>query len=123
MNALIITLGILTFIAALAVIILVAMQDGKKGMSGVITGSNGGSYYDRNKSGSKEAKLSKATAIACVAFAVLVLALFLAQYEPSDEASTEDTSAAESSTEVSAASESESAESEIEESASAAVSE
>lgn len=86
-NALIWTLGILTVIAAIAVIVLVALQNSKKGMSGVITGGNGGSYYDRNKSSSKEAVLNKATITACVVFALLVLSLFIAQYEPDDESS------------------------------------
>lgn len=124
MNALIITLGILTFFAALAVVVLVAMQNSKKGMSGVITGGNGGSYYDRNKSGTKEARLNKLTIWACIIFAVLVLLLFLAQYEPADETSKGDTSKAETSkTEVSNTSEEEKAESEVEESANDAVSE
>ena len=123
MNALIITLGILTFIAAVAVVVLVALQDSKKGMSGVITGGNGGSYYDRNKSSSKEAKINKITIGACIAFALLVLALFFAQYEPKDETSKNETSKNETSkTEVSNTSEEEKAESEVEESASDAVS-
>ncbi len=80
MNALQITLGILALIAAAVVIVMVAgFQTGKKGMSGVISGGNGGSYYERNKSSSKEATYSKVTLIACIVFAVLVLALFLSQ--------------------------------------------
>ncbi len=86
-NPLLWTLGILTVLAAIAVIVLVALQNSKKGMSGVITGGNGGSYYDRNKSSSKEAVLNKVTIIACVVFALLVLSLFIAQYEPDDESS------------------------------------
>jgi len=86
-NALIWTLGILTVLAAIAVIVLVALQNSKKGMSGVITGGNSGSYYERNKSTSKEATLNKITIIACVVFALLVLSLFIAQYEPDDESS------------------------------------
>lgn len=86
-NALIWTLGILTVLAAIAVIVLVALQNSKKGMSGVITGGNSGSYYERNKSTSKEATLNKITIIACVVFALLVLSLFIAQYEPGDESS------------------------------------
>ena len=93
MNALTWTLGIIAFVAALAVIVLIAFfNNGKKGMSGVITGGNGGSYYERNKSSSKEAFINKLTIIACVVFALSVLALFFAQYEPKDETSKNETS-------------------------------
>ena len=93
MNALTWTLGIIAFVAALAVIVLIAFfNNGKKGMSGVITGGNGGSYYERNKSSSKEAFMNKLTIIACVVFALSVLALFFAQYEPKDETSKNETS-------------------------------
>lgn len=93
MNALTWTLGIIAFVAALAVIVLIAFfNNGKKGMSGVITGGNGGSYYERNKSSSKEAFINKLTIIACIVFALSVLALFFAQYEPKDETSKNETS-------------------------------
>ncbi len=104
-NALIWTLGILTVIAAIAVIVLVALQNSKKGMSGVITGGNGGSYYDRNKSSSKEAVLNKITIAACVVFALLVLSLFIAQYEPDDESSAKPNNTSKDVSEVSEVSE------------------
>ena len=88
MNALLYILGGIALAAALVVIVLIAFfNNGKKGMSGVISGGNGGSYYERNKSSSKEAFFNKLTVIACVVFAVSVLALFFAQYEPKDETS------------------------------------
>ena len=104
-NALIWTLGILTVIAAITVIVLVALQNSKKGMSGVITGGNGGSYYDRNKSSSKEAVLNKITIAACVVFALLVLSLFIAQYEPDDESSAKPNNTSKDVSEVSEVSE------------------
>lgn len=104
-NPLLWTLGILTVLAAIAVIVLVALQNSKKGMSGVITGGNGGSYYDRNKSSSKEAVLNKVTIIACVVFALLVLSLFIAQYEPDDESSAKPNNTSKDVSEVSEVSE------------------
>lgn len=93
MNALTWILGGISLAAAIAVVVLVAFfNDGKKGMSGVITGGNGGSYYDRNKSSSKEGLINKLTITACIVFAVSVLALFFAQYEPADETSESETS-------------------------------
>ena len=74
-------------------------------MSGVITGGNGGSYYDRNKSSSKEAVLNKVTIAACVVFALLVLSLFIAQYEPDDESSAKPNNTSKDVSEVSEVSE------------------
>ncbi len=93
MNALIWILGGISLAAAIAVIVLIAFfNNGKKGMSGVITGGNSGSYYERNKSTSKEGFINKLTIAACIVFAVSVLALFFAQYDPADETSKNETS-------------------------------
>lgn len=104
MNVLTLILALLTLADCILIIVLVALQNSKKGLSSVIAGGNGDSYYDRNKGLTKEEKLNKGTAAACIVLALLMLGLFLSQYKPSaDKPDTSDTSVTES-TDVSDAS-------------------
>ena len=97
MNVLTLILALLTLADCILIIVLVALQNSKKGLSGVITGGSGDSYYDRNKGLTKEEKLNKGTAVACIVLALLMLGLFLSQYKPSaDKPDTSDTSVTES---------------------------
>lgn len=97
MNVLTLILALLTLADCILIIVLVALQNSKKGLSGVIAGGNGDSYYDRNKGLTKEEKLNKGTAVACIVLALLMLGLFLSQYKPSaDKPDTSDTSVTES---------------------------
>lgn len=97
MNVLTLILALLTLADCILIIVLVALQNSKKGLSGVITGGSGDSYYDRNKGLTKEEKLNKGTAAACIVLALLMLGLFLSQYKPSaDKPDTSDTSVTES---------------------------
>ncbi len=97
MNVLTLILALLTLADCIVIIVLVALQNSKKGLSGVITGGNGDSYFDRNKGLTKEEKLNKGTAAACILLALLMLGLFLSQYKPSaDKPDTSDTSVTES---------------------------
>lgn len=97
MNVLTLILALLTLADCILIIVLVALQNSKKGLSGVIAGGSGDSYYDRNKGLTKEEKLNKGTAAACIVLALLMLGLFLSQYKPSaDKPDTSDTSVTES---------------------------
>ncbi len=97
MNVLTLILALLTLADCILIIVLVALQNSKKGLSGVIAGGSGDSYYDRNKGLTKEEKLNKGTAVACIVLALLMLGLFLSQYKPSaDKPDTSDTSVTES---------------------------
>ncbi len=70
-------IGILILAAALFLIVSVLLQSSKNHrMSGVVTGG-AETFFGKQKGKTIDAKLSKATAVIAVVFAVLVLALYL----------------------------------------------
>ena len=78
MSALNIILGIVLMLSAIFLIVAVLLQGkASKGLSGAIGGGNTDTYYGRNKSNSKQKKLSRLTMIVAIVFAVLVLVMFL----------------------------------------------
>lgn len=76
LNTLEIILGIILALLALGLVIVIAMQQSKKGGLGSIMGGSSDSYYGRNKARSKENVLKKLTVIFAVALAVLALILY-----------------------------------------------
>lgn len=75
LNAIDIILGIVTIFVAIAIIILVLMQEGKKkGMSGAISGGND-SYLSKGKTTTSQAKAKRFTFVLAIVFFVLVVVL------------------------------------------------
>jgi len=73
-------MGILEIISAIClilscvfIIIMVLMQDSKKGMSQALTGGSSESFYQKNSGRTKEARLAKATRTAAILFFVVTL--------------------------------------------------
>jgi len=73
-------MGILEILSAIClilscvfIIVMVLLQDSKKGMSQTITGGSTDNFYQRNSSRSKEAKLARATRTAAIMFFVVTL--------------------------------------------------
>jgi len=73
-------MGILEIISAIClilscvfIIIMVLMQDSKRGMSQTLAGGNSDNFYQRNQGRSKEAQLVKATRTAAILFFVVTL--------------------------------------------------
>lgn len=77
MNALHIVLTVIQVLAAVALVLVVLVQSGKSsGLSGVISGQSE-SFLSKNKSGSLDSKLSKATKWIAGVFIILTLVLNL----------------------------------------------
>ncbi len=63
-------------VVCLALIVIAMMQTkDDAGMSGTITGSSSGNFYEKNKGKTKEGKLKRWTIILAIAFAVMTIAL------------------------------------------------
>ncbi len=75
--------GILLIIACVVIILVVLVQDSKDpGMSSAITGSSNDSFYGKNGSRTREARLSRFTRIAAfLFFAVTFLVNILTVYK------------------------------------------
>ena len=73
-----IVLGIILCILAVALTVCVMLQAGKeKSLSGSIAGAGGESFFGKNKGKTNEKKLSLATTIITIVFAVVVIATFV----------------------------------------------
>jgi preprotein translocase subunit SecG len=71
-----ITAGVLLIIASIVIILVVLAQDSKEqGLTSAIGGGYNESFYEGNKSRTKDAKLSRFTKISAVAIMVITLAL------------------------------------------------
>lgn len=76
MNIVVTLLTVVFVIIAIAVTVLVLMQEGKSnGLSGSIGGGSSESYWGKNKSRSGEAKLAKFTSMLTVAFVLMAIVL------------------------------------------------
>lgn len=73
-------LGIILSVLAIALSVVVLLQDGKnkKGLSGAITGG-ADSFFGKNQTNKKEQVLSKITAIVAIVFVIVVLVSFVFQ--------------------------------------------
>lgn len=68
-------LVILYIIVCLVLTILCLMQSkDDEGLSGTITGSSTGNFYEKNKGKTKQGKMKKATIISAVLFFILTIA-------------------------------------------------
>ena len=77
MEVLTIVLGIILLVLAVALSILVMMQNGKdKKLSGAIAGGSD-SFYGKTKSSDRSRVLSLVTSIVAVVFVVLVFAMYI----------------------------------------------
>lgn len=75
-----IVLAILLFVSAIFLIVAVLIQSGKsKGVSGAITGGASETYFGKNKSKSRDKKLSLITAIVAIVFVVLAVVAYVTQ--------------------------------------------
>ena len=66
------------FVCALIIVAAVVLQKSNEGLSGTIAGGND-TYYNKDKSADLGKKLFKITMIACIVFAVAVLAAYILQ--------------------------------------------
>lgn len=74
MSALQIVFGVFLILLALAIIVLVMMQEGnQQGLSGAISGGSSESFFGKNKSRTNEAKVSFITKVLAGVFFVLAL--------------------------------------------------
>ncbi|MCL1823676.1 MAG: preprotein translocase subunit SecG [Oscillospiraceae bacterium] len=67
--------AILLILSCVFIILMVLMQDSKKGMSQAISGGSNDNFYQRNSGRSKEARLARATRTAAILFFVVTLAV------------------------------------------------
>lgn len=77
MNALEIIVTVVYVIAALAIIVIVLLQEGKSAGLGSAFSTNQESYYNKNKGNTLEGKFEKWTKITAVLFVLLALVLML----------------------------------------------
>lgn len=75
MVALRIVLMILLALDCVGLIVVVLMQQGKGQGLGALAGGNGDSYWEKNKSRSKEGNLKKVTRVLAVVFFALAVVL------------------------------------------------
>ncbi|MCL2697438.1 MAG: preprotein translocase subunit SecG [Oscillospiraceae bacterium] len=73
MGTLEIVSAICLILSCIFIIVMVLMQDSKKGMSQTLTGGGGDSFYQKNSGRSKEARLAKATRTAAILFFIVTL--------------------------------------------------
>ena len=73
---------VLFVIAALAIIVVVLMQEGKSAGLGSLSGTNNDSYWEKNKKNSLEGKFERWTKITAGLFVVFALVLMLLQSNP-----------------------------------------
>jgi len=79
MNTIQIVSGVLLFISCIFIILVVLIQESKDpGMTSAITGSSNDSFYGKNTSRTKEARLTKFTKFAAFLFFAATLAANLA---------------------------------------------
>ena len=77
MDVLMIVLGAILLVLAVALVALVLMQQGKdKKLSGAIAGGSD-TFYGKNKTADKDKVMSIATGIIAVVFVVIVIAMYL----------------------------------------------
>jgi preprotein translocase subunit SecG len=65
--------AICLILACIFIIIMVLLQDSKRGMSQTLAGGNSDNFYQRNQGRSKEAQLVKATRTAAILFFIVTL--------------------------------------------------
>lgn len=76
MDAIHIVSGILLLISCFVIILVVLIQDSKdQGMTSAITGASNDSFYGKNSSNTKEAKLNRLTKVAAIIFFAGTLAV------------------------------------------------
>lgn len=76
MSAIEIVAGILLILASLIIILIVLVQDSKEqGLTSAIGGGANDSFYEKNSSRTRDAKLSRFTKVAAVIFFVVTLAV------------------------------------------------
>lgn len=76
MDAIHIVSGILLLISCLIIILVVLIQESKdQGMTSAITGASNDSFYGKNTSKTKEAKLNRLTKVAAIIFFAGTLAV------------------------------------------------
>jgi len=67
--------AIMLILSCVFIIVIVLMQETKRGMSQAITGTNTDNYYQKNTGRTKEARLKRATKVAAAIFFVVTLAV------------------------------------------------
>lgn len=78
MGVLEIVFGIALIVMAVFLIVAILLQDKQtSGLSGAIGGGSADTYYGKNKGSAKGKKLSTATTVVAIVFAVAVLAAYL----------------------------------------------
>lgn len=72
-----IALGIVLLVVAVALTVLVLFQTGKDQQSGAVSGSVSETFLGKSKTASKDKKLSIATMVVSILFALIVLGMYL----------------------------------------------
>ncbi|MDR0222641.1 MAG: preprotein translocase subunit SecG [Oscillospiraceae bacterium] len=67
--------AVMLILSCVFIIIIVLMQESKRGMSQSITGSSSDNYYQKNMGRTKEIKLKRLTTAAAVVFFVVAMAV------------------------------------------------
>ena len=70
--------AILLIISCVFIIVIVLMQESKRGMSQTLTGASADNYFQKNSSRTKEARLKRATRTAAILFFVVTIAVNVA---------------------------------------------
>jgi preprotein translocase subunit SecG len=79
--------AICLLLSCVFIIIMVLMQDSKKGMSQAITGGSSDNFYQKNSGRSKEARMARLTRTAAILFFIVTLVVnVFAIYFKNDEA-------------------------------------
>ncbi len=79
MNIVEIVLGVVLLISCLMIIIIVLMQDSKdQGLTSAVGGGSSDSFFSKNESRTKEARLNRWTKVAAFLFFVITLAVNIA---------------------------------------------
>lgn len=74
MSGIEITAGILLILASLVIILIVLVQESKEqGLTSAIGGGSNDSFYGKNSSRTRDAKLSRFTKVAAVVFFIVTL--------------------------------------------------
>ena len=76
MDTLMLVLSIIIILCSILLIAIILFQKGRDpGMSGAVTGSSSGNFYNKNRSATREEMLKRATVVASIVFIVAILVL------------------------------------------------
>ena len=69
--------GLIIFVSALIVVLVLFQNSKKRGLSGAIGGTSSDSFFGKNQGQTKEKKLARFTTVSAIVFAVLTVAAYI----------------------------------------------